>query len=313
VKEMNQELQKTDQPKKNKRRMKITVGVLLLLLIGAGIYAFNVYHSIASTFEKTHQPLTAQAEDRVVDLEKKEPFSVLLLGVDQREGDRGRPDSMMLLSINPADQSTKMISIPRDTLTDIKGQEKKDKMNHSYTYGGIDLTIDTVEKFLDIPVDYYVEVDMDGFQDLVDAVGGVSVNNTLDFSYGGFHFPLGNIHLNGEEALRYSQMRQQDPNGDFGRQERQRKIIQAFVKEAAQVKTLANYGGIFEAISKHVKTNLTFDEIKTIQTNYLDARRNFDQIAINGSGQETDGVYYFLIPEYERKELSNTLKKHLEV
>src|SRR4051812_23560155 len=212
--------QEDKSPKHKKKRLgfKITIGVILLLIVGAGAYGFSVYNSVASTFKQTHEPLNRlESEKRVVDLTKKDPISILLLGVDQREADRGRPDSLIVLTINPDGQSVKMVSVPRDTHTEIIGKGTKDKINHSYTYGGIDMTIKTVESFLDIPIDYFIEVNMDGFKDLVDSVGGITVNNTLDFTYEGMDFPVGSLQLNGEEALRYSQMRHLDPNGDFGR------------------------------------------------------------------------------------------------
>lgn len=255
----------------------------------------------------------SESEQRVVNLAAGDPISILLFGVDQREGDRGRPDSLILLTANPGDKSIKMVSIPRDTYTEIIGKGIKDKINHSYTYGGVDMTIKTIESFLDVPIDYYLEVNMDGFKDLVDSVGGVTVNNTLDFFYDGTDFPVGQLNLNGEEALKYSRMRALDPQGDFGRQERQRKIIQAFIKEAVQIKTLTNYGSILEVIGENVKTNLTFEEMKEIQANYSETRHNLEQIQINGSGKEEKDVYYYIVPEEERAKLSETVKKHLEI
>ncbi len=77
------------------------------------------------------------------------------------------------------------------------------------------MAVKTVENFLNVPVDHYIEVNMDGFKDIVDAVGGVDVNNDLDFTYEGIHFEKGNIHLDGRKALHYSRMRKLDPRGDF--------------------------------------------------------------------------------------------------
>lgn len=301
-------------PKKRKLGFKITLIVIFSLILGAGAYGFSVYNSVAGTLKNTHEPLNrSESEQRVINLAAGDPISILLLGVDQREGDRGRPDSLILLTANPGDQSTKMVSIPRDTYTEIIGQGTKDKINHSYTYGGVDMSIKTIENFLDIPIDYYVEVNMDGFQDLVDAVGGVTVDNTLDFFYNGTDFPVGKLELNGDEALKYSRMRALDPQGDIGRQERQRKIIQGFIKEAVQIETLTNYGSILEVISKNVKTNLSFGELKDIQANYSKTRHNLEQIQINGSGKEEKGVYYYIVSEEERTKLSKTLKKHLDI
>ena len=87
-----------------------------------------------------------------------------------------------------------------------------------------------MENFLNVPVDHYIEVNMAGFRDIVDAVGGVDVNNDLEFTSRDQHFAKGNIHLNGETALKYTRMRYEDPRGDFGRQMRQRQVIQAVIK-----------------------------------------------------------------------------------
>ena len=124
--------------------------------------------------------MSEKREDPVV-FKDAEPFSMLVLGVDEREGDKGRSDTMIVMTVNPETKSTKMVSIPRDTYTEIVGQGFNDKINHAYAFGGIEMSMDTVENLLDIPIDYVVQVNMDSFKDIVDAVGGISINNTLDF------------------------------------------------------------------------------------------------------------------------------------
>lgn len=300
--------------KKKGTAFKITIGVICFLILGAGTYAFTVYKSVSYTLNKTHEPIhRSESKQRTINFAKEDPISILLLGVDKRDGDRGRPDSMMLLTVNPRTDSIKIVSIPRDSYTEIAEKDKKDKINHAYTYGGVDMSIKTVEGFLQIPVDYYAEINMDGFLDLVESVGGVTVNNTFPFTYGGIDFPAGHLKLDGKEALLYSRMRADDPNGDFGRQERQRKIIQAFVKEALQTKTLVNYRKILDAVGNNVKTNLTFSEIKEFQADYSQASYNIEQLQIKGNGKMIDGVYYYMVPEFERNKLSNILKKHLNI
>ncbi|WP_317951459.1 LCP family glycopolymer transferase, partial [Rossellomorea marisflavi] len=152
-----------------------------------------------------------------VKFDKKHPFSVLLLGVDERAGDKGRSDTMIVVTVNPHEKTTKMLSIPRDTLVDIVGRGTRDKINHAYAFGGVEMSMDTVEEFLDIPIDYYAKINMEGFKDIVNAVGGVTVNNDFTFSSGGYTFNEGQLSLNGEKALAYTRMRKQDPRGDFGR------------------------------------------------------------------------------------------------
>ncbi|WP_078409161.1 polyisoprenyl-teichoic acid--peptidoglycan teichoic acid transferase TagU [Priestia abyssalis] len=293
---------------KKKNWPKILLFTALGLAIAIGAAAYSIYNTVQETVNQTYEPLKRDKSDKRTAFTETEPISILLLGVDEREGDRGRSDSLILLTIDPIEKSSKMVSIPRDTRTEIIGKGIEDKINHAYAFGGVDMTIDTVEHLLDIPVDYYVQVNMESFQDIVDAVGGITVDNKFAFSYGGVDFPKGTITLNGEEALKYSRMRYDDPRGDFGRQDRQRQIIQAVIKEGASFSTLANYKNILNSISKNIKTNLTFKEMQYIQANYKDSVHNLKQVQINGTGTKMNGIYYYIVSEQERDMISNTLK-----
>ena len=306
---------KRKKPKK-KRAFKIIMGIILLLILGVGAYAYSVWHSVEKTFTQTHEPLKRDVSEKrseKVSFSDKDPISILLLGVDQRAGDRGRSDSLILMTVNPKDQSMKMVSIPRDTRTEIVGKGTTDKINHAYAFGGVDMAVNTVEKFLDVPVDYYVQVNMESFKDIVDAVGGVTVNNDLDFNYDGYNFKKGKLTLDGKEALAYSRMRKEDPRGDFGRQLRQRQIIEGVIEEGASVQSLANYGSILDTIGTNVRTNLTFDDMKQIQSNYKDARHNVEQLQVDGQGEKINGIYYYAVSDATRQELSAKLKDHLNV
>jgi len=306
---------KRRKPKK-KRALKITMAIILVLILGVGAYAYSIWHSVEKTFTQTHEPLNRDVSEKrseKVSFSKRDPISILLLGVDQRAGDRGRSDSLILMTVNPKDQSMKMVSIPRDTRTEIVGKGTTDKINHAYAFGGVDMAVNTVEKFLDVPVDYYVQVNMESFKDIVDAVGGVTVNNDLNFDYDGYSFKKGDLTLDGKEALAYSRMRKQDPRGDFGRQMRQRQIIEGVIEEGASVQSLANYGTILDTIGTNVRTNLTFDDMKQIQSNYKDARRNVEQLQVDGKGEKIDGIYYYAVSDATREALSSKLKQHLNI
>jgi polyisoprenyl-teichoic acid--peptidoglycan teichoic acid transferase len=303
---------------KNKKRkwLKILIISFIVLFLAVGAYAYSVYHSLSKAVDTMNQPLDrtkSDKRDKGVSLKNSQPFTVLLLGVDKRKNDRGRSDSIIVLAVNPKNESVEMISIPRDTRTEIVGKGKSDKINHAYAFGGVDMSINTVEKFLDIPIDYYVEINMEGFKDIVDAVGGVSVQNDLDFSYEGVHFPTGTLKLSGERALKYSRMRYEDPRGDFGRQTRQRQIIQGVIQEGASLKSLTNYTDIFQALGNNVKTNLSFDEMVKIQSNYKDASKNIQQQQVKGNGTKISGIYYYIVPEEEKQRLHDLLKGHLEL
>jgi LCP family protein required for cell wall assembly len=206
-----------------------------------------------------------------------------------------------------------MVSIPRDTRTEIVGKGKEDKINHAYAFGGIQMSVDTVENFLNIPIDYYLEVNMEGFKDIVEAVGGVDVNNDLDFTYDGVHFTKGPLHLNGVDALKFSRMRKLDPRGDFGRELRQREILEAVIKKGASISSLTNYQSILQAIQKNVVTNITLGDMVSIQKDYRAAAQNISKTQVKGEGKMIDKIYYFIVSKQEKDNISNDLRQHLEL
>ncbi|MFP3323529.1 LytR family transcriptional regulator [Planococcus sp. SIMBA_160] len=299
--------------KKRKWPKYLLIGFLLLLLAG-GVYAYNVYSNFTTTLDTIHEPVDRKTPSvkrtEIVEFDEQDPFSVLLLGVDEREDDRGRSDTMVVMTINPATESTKMVSIPRDTYTEIVGRGTTDKINHAYAFGGIEMSMDTTENLLDIPIDYVVQVNMEGFEDIVDAVDGVTVNNSLAFD----EFQEGEIELNGEEALDYVRMRYEDPRGDFGRQDRQKQVIQGVMKKGASINSLWNYKDIFDALGQNVRTNMTFDEMVDVQRNYQDAVMNVDQMIVeDGYGETINGIWYYMMDDAELAEIQTTLKEHLEL
>jgi polyisoprenyl-teichoic acid--peptidoglycan teichoic acid transferase len=308
---------RSDRNKRNKSKWLRIIGLIFtLVILGVGLYAFSVYTSLTDAVDTMHQPTDRKISDLrtdEIDLGKKEPFSVLMLGVDEREGDKGRSDTMIVLTVNPDKNSVKMLSIPRDTRTDIVGHGTVDKINHAYAFGGEEMSMATVENFLDIPIDYYVKVNMESFEDIVNAVDGITVNNTFSFSQDGYQFNKGEINLNGEEALSYVRMRKQDPKGDFGRQQRQRQVIQGVINKGASVNSITRFDDIFGALGKNIRTNMTFDEMVEIQKNYKDARHNIDQLQITGQGQKINSVYYQVVSDEEKQRVQNELKSHLEL
>jgi len=297
--------------RKKRNWVRILGIILLLLFISVGAYLFIVYRSLTNAVDTMHEPI--ERPKREITFEKSEPFTALMLGVDERAGDKGRSDTIIVLTVNPEKNSVKMLSIPRDTYTEIIGRGSLDKINHAYAFGGVEMSMDTVENFLDIPIDYYLKVNMEGFQDIVDAVGGITVNNDLEFQEGKFHFAEGAIDLNGREALAYVRMRKQDPQGDFGRQKRQRQVIQGVIDKGGSLGSLTKFDSIFKALGNNVKTNMTFDEMVDIQSNYRNAAANIEQMKIEATGTYIGGISYQLISEEEQQRIQNELKDHLEL
>ena len=302
-------------PKSKKRKIFQWIGIILaVLVLAVGGILLKVYSDAKKTINNVNVELEkSELREETVQIEQQEPLSILLLGVDERAGDRGRSDTMIVLTVNPTTKDTKMLSIPRDTYVEIEGYGM-DKINHAFAFGGIELSRKTVEKLLEIPIDYVAQVNMESFKDIVDAVGNITIQNELDFTYEGTHFPLGELTLNGEKALKYVRMRYDDPQGDFGRQNRQKKAIQGIVSSAVSVDTALNYKSIFEAVEKNVRLTASYSDLMTIQKNYKNSFGNMEQLYMNGGkGQTINKIYYYMANESEMEQIKATLKTHLQL
>lgn len=297
--------------KKRWTPLKIMLLIALVLVVGGGGFIGYTYYQVDQTVKKIQSPVK-NTGDKVV--EEQKPVSVLLLGVDQRPGERGRSDSIMVMTLNPTRNESRLISIPRDTKVDIVGKGTNDKINHAYSFGGPEMAIKTVEKFLNIPINYYAEINMEGFTSLVDAVGGVTVYNDLDFTSAGTHFSVGKINLTGADALKYTRMRYEDPRGDFGRQMRQRQVIEQVVGKLSSDVSISNFNAIMDVVGKNAQTNVSFKPMRTLAFDYMDAFRNQKNLKLEGTGgKEGDGIYYWHPTDDSLKETQTALRYSLDM
>lgn len=297
-----------------KRIFLFVFGVLAVFLIGGSLFAWSMYRDVNETVSKVNNNLDVRDERKNVEtIEDEKSVSVLLLGIDRGEGQRGRSDSIIVVTLNPATDEGAMLSIPRDTKTDIVGYGISDKINHAYAYGGTDMAMDTVESFLDISIDYVVEADMEAFTEVVDTLGGIKVTNTFEFQQNSFTFPVGELNLSGKEALAYVRMRYEDPNGDFGRQQRQREVVDAIVEKGRGSFSVDRVSRLLDVAGDHAKTNLEFNELVALSTDYMKAFRNAKTLKLEGSGgKESDGIYYWN-PDYASlTDVQTELKRLME-
>jgi len=284
-------------------------GICLLLLFSSGGY---VYHKASQTLKEVQVPVKASVETEKA-VEQKKGLSFLLLGVDQRKNETGRSDTIIVVTIDPKTNTSQMISIPRDLKTDIIGNGSNDKINHAYAFGGSHMALDTVSHLLKIRIDYFAEINLAGFTDLVNAVDGVRVKNDINFSYYEMQFPKGELSLNGKEALAYARMRHDDPRGDFGRQIRQRQVVQAVADKMTEDFSIRRFNAILDALGKNVKTNVPFSVARTVATDYRDALRNVKTLSLDGSGGiESDGIYYWHPTNKSLKEVQAQLQEALK-
>ncbi|MBU5554325.1 LCP family protein [Enterococcus sp. S157_ASV_20] len=298
---------------KGKKIFAIIFGIILVLFLAVVGMGAKLYWDVSKSMDKTYETVERSKKSQV-NLNNKEPFSVLLLGIDTGDDGRveqGRSDTTIVATVNPRDKQTTLVSLARDTYVDIPGQGKQDKLNHAYAFGGASLAMDTVEHYLNIPINHYVSINMAGLKELVNAVGGIEVNNNLTFSQDGYDFTIGKISLDGEQALSYSRMRYEDPNGDYGRQERQRKVIEGIVQKVLSLNSVSNYQEILTAVSDNMKTDLSFDDMKKIALDYRSAFGKVKQDQLQGTGFMQDGVSYQRVDEQELTRVQQELKNQL--
>ncbi|WP_405131599.1 LCP family protein [Paenibacillus sp. FSL H8-0317] len=303
-----------------KKWIKITTWIVSLFVIVVFGYAIYLYQFVKSTADQIYEPrnpvkpvsVTDSRGGLPVDINSKEPFNALILGVDERPNDRGRSDTIIVLSVNPGKKQVLMFNIPRDTRTDIVGHNTVDKINHAYAFGGVDMSVNTVEQFLGVPIHYYMKVDMEGFAKIIDLVGGVDVNNPFAFDYEGQSYNQGNIHLDGVAALGFSRMRYDDPKGDLGRNDRQREVLKQMLKNTMQFSSVFNIQKMLDELGTHVRTDVTFDEMKELLLDYRNDLENVDTVEIQGKGEKIDGIYYYIVDQQERDRIHGILEEHLE-
>ncbi|WP_029179277.1 LCP family protein [Streptococcus suis] len=300
------------------------------LTLGAGlIYGASLLNFSTGAISKTYKQL--DGENEITPIDATEPLTILLMGVDMDQATRGgdweggRSDSMILVTVNPKTKETNMMSLTRDIMVEIaeangESSGTVEKLNHSYSYGQAPMAIATIEKMMDINIDHYIEINMDGLVELVDAVGGIEINNTLGFPISiSEHEPAytsivqpGQQLVNGDQALVYARMRYDDPEGDIGRQRRQREVITAIIKKLLQLDGFTQYKKILTAISNNMRTNIEISPA-TIPSllGYKDSVSKLNSYQLRGVDQMVDEIYYQLPTSEHLLEMQNILKKSI--
>lgn len=189
-------------------------------------------------------------------------LNVLLLGIDARKGEKdARTDSMIVVSIDRATKKIAMVSIPRDTMVEIPGHGRE-KINAANIYGGVDLARETVEDLLGVEIPYYVKTNFEGFKDIVDTLGGVTIDveKRMVYRAEGIDLYPGVQRLDGYNALGYVRFRY-DTLGDISRTERQQKFLTALAKEMLQASSIIKLPKLVPQIASAVDTNLNVKDM----------------------------------------------------
>ncbi|EGQ2872458.1 LCP family protein [Staphylococcus pseudintermedius] len=297
----------------------------LMLIIVPTIFAFTLFNSSKNAFDDSFSQSDqrqSQLRDSKVNA-AKQPISILFLGIDDsstrrqngQSAENARTDAMILSTMNPDKHQIRLVSIPRDTLSYIPEVGYYDKITHAHAYGGPEASMRTVEANLNVPVDYYVRINMEAFAKTVDELGGIEYDvpydlnepNTMD--KGRIKLKKGKQQLNGDEVLAVTRTRKQD--SDLKRGQRQMEVLKILFKKAQDTKSLHKLDDIIEIVGKNSKHNLSYSEIKALATNYLANDVDIQSQQLKGENELLNGIYY-INPDVDNLiETSNTLRKDL--
>lgn len=251
-------------------------------------------------------------EKRDLNKEKNKPFTFLLLGVDSKNINFGRSDAIIFGIADPGKNKIYLLSIPRDSWVYSTAKHRNDKLTHVYT-SGIDNTINTIEKMLNTPIDYYAVIDFKGFEELIDSVGGINLDISADDNFikklneSEKQKYLSGNKLSGKEVLNYVRYRG-GPRGDFGRNDRQKIALTSLINELKNIK-VSEIKSHLDIIKKHFRTNMTpyhmyqrhaqFENLNELQVEFIHVSK---KAKVGREGRMS--VVYL-----NQEELAETIKK----
>ncbi|MCG7195868.1 LytR family transcriptional regulator [Fructilactobacillus sanfranciscensis] len=279
------------------------------------MFGYQQYNKARDTLGDTYMASRSSRNVSKI-LKERKPFSILLMGTDTGalgRKDKGRTDSLIVATVNPKTNTTKLVSIPRDTKVVVPGDRMPyEKINAAYTIGGPDSATEVASKLLNVPIDFYGVVNMGGIKKMVNAVGGVDITPNLTFNYEGISVKKGKKeHMTGQTALQYTRMRYQDPLGDYGRQIRQREVLEQILKNGLKISSVTKYSDILKSLDGNILTNLSFEDMMTAGSAYRGATKNLQEDTLQCDNATVDGVSYQVAPNGELLKISNELRESL--
>ncbi len=224
--------------------------------------------------------------------------TILAVGLDDTEYVQ-RSDTIMVMYLDTINDRIGVVSVPRDTYVNVKGVGFT-KINHAYAYGGIKLLSQTVSEFLNVPIDYYVVVDIRGMSELIDSLGGIEIDVPKDLQYTdkaghlAINLKKGKQVLTGSQAVQYLRFRH-DTQGDIGRVHRQQEFIQAVSAKLLNVRDIWSAPGFIKQISQYIKTNMSLPEMVglAVQLNKSMGKHSIQMGTVPGGVTLSGGVSYW--------------------
>ena len=293
------------------QKKKKTSWLPIVLLLGAFALAAVAGALFASSSLFDDKP----TEKKAARMASPDKTVVMLMGVDEREGDVGRSDTLMIATLDAKKHKAAILSVPRDTRVKIKGHGF-DKINAAYAYGGHKLTQSTIEDLLGVEMEHYVIINVNAFTKIIDAIGGIDINVEKRMYYedpwddnGGLVINLypGQQHMDGKTAITY--VRYRDEEGDIGRITRQQKFMKAVMDKLTSPSIIPRIPAIIGEVVDSINTDLSVKQMIEFMAALKEAQSNGLQTEmLPGRPMYIGGVSYW-IPDLSklRATVANTL------
>ncbi len=310
----------------NKFLKYILILLTLVLIAIPLIYGVLVFKTSQNAFEKSYSKDSSNHQSQLRKQQvdpSKEPISILFLGIDENEvrkkkgqsTEQSRTDAMILATFNPEKDQIRMFSFPRDTISYIPKVGYYDKITHAHAYGGPLSSMNTIEATMNVPVDYYLRVNMEAFVDTVNEMGGIyfDVPYNLDEpnsdDSGRIKVKKGYQKLNGDQALAVARTRHQD--SDLKRGQRQMALLKALYAKAQNTDSLDKLDRMIEIVGDNASHNLTYKEIKALASDVLQANGEIKSAQLKGEDDYLNGIYYYNPSLEQLMKASNMLRNDL--
>ncbi|MDM8300973.1 LCP family protein [Collinsella tanakaei] len=286
--------------KRIRRVILVTVlGLLACVGTAAGLWVSRIAGNLNNSSVITNNLLMTLVDTDVA----RDPFYMLLLGTDGRPGEETyRSDSIILARIDPTEKKVALVSIPRDTRVEYNGSTMK--INATHAYDGAEGVVKAVNELCGIEISHYAEINFEGMEALIDAVGGIDINATDgvdDPAHLDIVIEPGYQHMDGATALTYARARYQYIDGDYTRMRHQRQVLSALANKMLNEMDVTNIVDIIDSLSNMVITDLSIQDIVTL----VNAMRGMDTDEIwsanlpSWAGEDTyvDGQSYVFVHE----------------
>ena len=271
-------------------RKLLLIGIVVLLLMPASFLAGFYFGRSENPF-----PLIQTS------FSPEETITFLVVGLDEginMPNNEGRSDTIIVGSLDLAHSRAFLLSIPRDTRAYIPSEGREDKINAAVVINGIEATKEALSNLLGIPIDYYIKIKVEGFQKIVDILGGIDIYVDKDMHYKDdtqrlyINLKKGFQHLNGYQAMGFVRFRH-EPLGDLARIRRQQRFVHALLQKISSPSILPRLPSLLREIYKNVETNFTLSDLLFLAKKYGNEPPTVETDILPGKPKTMGGISYY--------------------